>query len=89
MRTANTFNHFVQICDSNHMHLATMWQSLVEIKDYFIVYLDHTAFEVPYHWTSAKGGAHARFMDSLDIHVVEYVSTQDCQISHTLEEVVP
>ena len=48
------------------MHLATMWQSCVEIKDYSIVY-DHTAFEVPYRWTSAKSGAHTRFVDSLDI----------------------
>ena len=26
------------------------------------------AFETPYHWASFKGGAHARYVDSSDIH---------------------
>ena len=41
-----------------------MWQSRVEIKGYSVAYFDHIAvFEVPYRWTSVKGGAHTRFMD--------------------------
>ena len=46
-----------------------MWESRVEIEGYSITYFDRiVAFEVPYHWTSVKGGAHIRFVDSLDIH---------------------
>ena len=46
-----------------------MWQSRVEIEDYSIAYFDQIAvFEVPYRWTSVKGGAHMCFIDSLDIH---------------------
>ena len=46
-----------------------MWQSHVEIEGYSVVYFDYiAAFEVPYRWTSIKGGAHMRFVDSLDIH---------------------
>ena len=46
-----------------------MWQSHVEIEGYSIAYFDHiAAFEVPYYWTSGKGGAHMHFVDSLDIH---------------------
>ena len=42
-----------------------MWQSHVEIEGYSVVYFNDIAvFEVPYHWTSVKGGgAHTRFMD--------------------------
>ena len=59
----------------SHLHLdflrvhLSMWQSHVEIGGYSIVYFDRiAAFEVPYCWTSVKGGAHMRFVDSLDIH---------------------
>ena len=46
-----------------------MWQSRLEIKDYSVAYFDRfAAFEVPYRWTSIKGGTHMRFVDSLDIH---------------------
>ena len=46
-----------------------MWQSHVEIEGYSVVYFDRiAAFEVPYCWTSIKGGAHMRFVDLLDIH---------------------
>ena len=46
-----------------------MWQSRVEIEGYSVVYFDRiAAFEAPYRWTSVKGGAHMRFVDSLDIH---------------------
>ena len=46
-----------------------IWQSRVEIEGYSVAYFDHfTTFEVPYHWTSIKGGAHMSFVDSLDIH---------------------
>ena len=46
-----------------------LWQSCVEIKNYSVMCFDHiTAFEVPYHWTSVKSGAHMRFVDLLDIH---------------------
>ena len=49
-----------------HVH---MWQSRVEIEGYSVVYFDRiAAFEVPYHGTSVKGGAHMRFVDLLDIH---------------------
>ena len=42
-----------------------MWQSRVEIEGYSVAYFDHIAvFEAPYHWTSAKGGAHTRFVDA-------------------------
>ena len=41
----------------------------MEIEGYSVTYFDHiAAFEVPYHWTSVKGGSHMRFVDSLDIH---------------------
>ena len=41
-----------------------MWQSRVEIEDYSVVYFNRiVAFEVPYRWTSVKGGAHTRFID--------------------------
>ena len=43
-----------------------MWQSHVEIEDHSVVYFDHIApIEVPYHWTSSKGGAHTHFIDLL------------------------
>ena len=46
-----------------------MWQSHVEIEDYSVVYFDRIAmFKAPYRWSSVKGGAHTRFVDSLDIH---------------------
>ena len=46
-----------------------MCQSRVEIEGYSVAYFDRiAAFEVPYHCTSIKGGAHMRFVDSLDIH---------------------
>ena len=53
-----------------HMHLIAqthptlvklmyVWQSCVEIEDYSVAYFDRiTVFEVPYRWTSIKGGAH-------------------------------
>ena len=42
-----------------------MWQSRVEIKDYSVAYFDCiAAFEVPYCWTSIKGGAHTCFVDA-------------------------
>ena len=41
-----------------------MWQSHVEIQD-SVTYFDYIAlFEVPYHWTSIKGGAHTQFVDA-------------------------
>ena len=46
-----------------------MWQSRVEIEGYSVAYFDSiVAFEVPYRWTSVKGGAHMRFVDSWGIH---------------------
>ena len=46
-----------------------MWQSRVEIEGYSVAYFDRiAAFEAPLRWTSIKGGAHIRFVDSLDIH---------------------
>ena len=46
-----------------------MWQSCVEIEGYSVVYFGRiAAFEVPYRWTSVKGGAHTHFVDSSDIH---------------------
>ena len=46
-----------------------MRQSCVEIKGYSVAYFDRfAAFEAPYCWTFVKGGAHMRFIDSLDIH---------------------
>ena len=46
-----------------------MWQSRLEIEGYFVAYFDcFAAFEVPYRWTSIKGGAHTQFVDSSDIH---------------------
>ena len=46
-----------------------VWQSRVEIEGYSVAYFDHiVAFEALYCWTSIKGGAHIRFIDSLDIH---------------------
>ena len=39
-----------------------MWQFCV---DYSVTYFDHIAvFEVPYCWTSVKGGAHMCFVDA-------------------------
>ena len=46
-----------------------MWQSRVEIEGYSVTYFDRiAASEVPYRWTSVKGGAHMHFIDLLDIH---------------------
>ena len=46
-----------------------MWQSRLEIEDYFVEYFNRiTAFEALYRCTSVKGGAHMCFVDSLDIH---------------------
>ena len=46
-----------------------MWQSRVEIEGYSVAYFDRiAAFEAPYCWTSVKGEAHMRFVDSLVIH---------------------
>ena len=46
-----------------------MWQSCVKIEGYSIAYFDRiAAFVALYRWTSIKGGAHMRFIDSLDIH---------------------
>ena len=51
-----------------HWHIH-MWQSRVEIEGYSVAYFDRiAAFKAPYRWTSIKGGAHMRFVDSLDIH---------------------
>ena len=45
------------------------WRSRVEIEGYSVAYFDRiAAFEAPYHWTSVKGEAHMRFVDSLVIH---------------------
>ena len=53
----------------SHKSQTNMWQSRVEIEGYFVAYFDRfAAFKVPYRWTSVKGGAHMRFIDSLDIH---------------------
>ena len=42
-----------------------MWQSCVEIKSYFVTYFNCIAgFEVPYRWTSVKGGTHVCFADA-------------------------
>ena len=46
-----------------------MWQSIVEIDYYYVVYFDHiTAIKAPLCWTSAKGRAHTCFMDLLGIY---------------------
>ena len=46
-----------------------MWQSCVEIEGYSVAYFNRiAAFEALCRWTSVKGGAHMRFVDSLDIH---------------------
>ena len=46
-----------------------LWQSHVEMEGYSITYFDRiAAFEVPYHWTSVKGGAYIHFVVLLDIH---------------------
>ena len=43
------------------------WQSRIEIEYYSVAYFKHTTkFE---RWTSAKGGAHTRFIDTSDIYV--------------------
>ena len=45
-----------------------MWQSHVEIKDPSVAYFNRIAvFKVSYCWTFVKGGAHTRFVDSIDI----------------------
>ena len=50
-------------------NITDMWQSRVEMEGYSIAYFDRiVAFEAPYRWTSIKGGAHMRFVDSWDIH---------------------
>ena len=42
-----------------------MWQSRVEFEGYSVAYFDCiVAFEAPYRWTSAKGGAHTCFVDA-------------------------
>ena len=44
------------------------WQSRVEIEDHSIAYFDRIAvFKASDCWTFIKGGAHTRFVDSLDI----------------------
>ena len=49
--------------------LEYVWQSCVEIEGYSVAYFNRIAtFEAPYRWTSVKGGAHMRYVDSLDIH---------------------
>ena len=46
-----------------------MWQSRVEIEGYSVTYFNHiAAFKAHYCWTSIKGKADMRFVDSLDIH---------------------
>ena len=46
-----------------------MWQSCVEIEGYSIAYFNHiAAFKALYCWTSFKGVAHTRFVDSLDVY---------------------
>ena len=46
-----------------------MWQSNLEIEGYSVTYFDCiAAFEALYHWTSVKGGAHMRIVDSSDTH---------------------
>ena len=41
-----------------------MWKSHIEIKGYSVAYFNRIAmFEVPYRWTSVKGGAHTCFVD--------------------------
>ena len=46
-----------------------MWQSRLEIEDYFVKYFNRiTAFEAPYRCTSVKSGAHMCLVDSLDIY---------------------
>ena len=40
-----------------------VWQFHVEIEGYSVAYFDHiTVFEVPYRWTSVKGGAHMPYL---------------------------
>ena len=57
-------------CSDNSLDLIQLWQSRVEIKGYSVAYFDCiVAFEVPHRWTSVKGGAHMRFVDSWDILV--------------------
>ena len=46
----------------------TILNVTVEIEDYSVAYFDRiAAFKVPYRWTSIKGRAHTRFVDSLHI----------------------
>ena len=50
-----------------------MWQSRVEIEGYSVAYFDHiAAFDVPYLWTSIKGGAYKRSVDLWDVHASTY-----------------
>ena len=48
-----------------------LWQSRVEIEGYSIAYFDRiAAFKAPYRWTSVKGRARMRFIDSLDFSCI-------------------
>ena len=50
-----------------------MWQFRVEIEGYSVAYFErNAAFQAPYQWTSGKGGADMRFVDSLDFHASSY-----------------
>ena len=50
------------MCMQSWIH---MWQSRVEIEGYSVTYFNRiAAFEVPYRWTSVKGGAHTHFVDA-------------------------
>ena len=51
------------------MLIRNMWQSRVEIEEYFITYFDPTiVFEALYPQTFVKSGIHTRFVELVDIH---------------------
>ena len=64
-----------------------MWQSRVEIKDHSVTHFDCIAvFEVPYCWTSVKGGVHTCFVDTWTIKELHlpYKTDLDVTQSHLL-----
>ena len=63
------FIHYHMWWSREEISVMYMCQSRVPIKGYSIVYFDRiTTFKVLYRWTSIKGRAHMRFVDSFDIH---------------------
>ena len=59
------YNHIPDCDCMGGVKRTYMWQSPVEIKGYSVAYFDRiTVFEVPFRWTSIKGGAHMCFEDA-------------------------